>query len=78
MVIEMNWAKVCKQINKTRQIGMPLDEAQEYELQLEKELRSLNPKSKALRYYPSVWIAIQSYQIAIRRIEKRRERRNKK
>lgn len=52
-------------------------QAHEYELLLEKELRSLNPKSKALKYYRSVWKAIDTYEHSIRRIRKSRERRNK-
>lgn len=59
------------------EIRIGIAQAHEYELLLEKELRSLNPKSKALKYYPSVWKAIYSYEKAIRRIKKSRERINK-
>jgi len=55
------------------EIRMTMDEAHIYEIELEKELRKLNPKSKALRFYGSTWEAIESYNRAIFRIKKRRK-----
>ena len=59
---------------KEQEIRMTLENAHLYEEELENELKKLCSKSKALRFYPSTWKAIESYERAINRIRKRREK----
>jgi predicted metal-dependent hydrolase len=68
------WVKVVDQINRRQSKkgpSMTLEEAHEYESDLEKELKQKDSKNKALRFYGSTWDAIKAYQAALDRISKR-------